>query len=269
MSYLKLAACWLFSLVMWVFIALLTTVFLLFILILKPFETNQRITYRIPNIWGYLIARVNPFWRIALSGREHLANGEGAVIVANHKSFADIICLHLLQIHFKWIAKDSLFRIPVIGWVMSLVNYIPLQRGRQASIKVTYREALTWLGRDISIVIFPEGTRNRGAGPGSFKNGAFKLAIEAQKPVIPVVIHGSDEVTLAGSKALSPSMDVSMSILGPIETRGMSAEDFGQLRDRVHAIMSAEYERLALDKAGEVTGSEAGEDSLAPGRIEQ
>ena len=233
-----------FTIAMWIFIALLTTSFLLLILILKPFEKDQSLSHRIPNFWGYLICKVNPYWKVSLADLNRIKVKQGFVIVANHRSFADIICLHLLQRHFKWVAKDSLFRIPVIGWVMSLVSYIPLERNRHGSIKSTFKEATKWLNKDISVLIFPEGTRSSGDTLDKFKNGAFKLAIEAQKPVIPVVIYGSDQINKKGSWLLSPRMNVTIRVLEPVTTDSLITKDFAELRDRVHHIMTESYAEL-------------------------
>lgn len=252
-------ASWVFTIFVWTFITVLTTVFLFAILLIKPFEKHQSITYRIPNLWGLIISKLSPAWHISLNGFENMREDDGYVIVVNHRSFADIICVHLLQRHFKWVAKDSLFKIPVIGWIMSLVSYIPLQRDRHGSIKNTYREALEWLGRDISVVIFPEGTRTKGDTLGNFKNGAFKLAIESQKPIVPIVIHGSDQIQNSGSSSLSFNMRVEMNVLKPISTDGLKAESFGELKRKVQEVMQVEYSRLDGIESASVEELKSGE----------
>jgi 1-acyl-sn-glycerol-3-phosphate acyltransferase len=229
------------SLITWFFIAIITTLFLLVILLLKPFDRQQYLSYRIPNFWAYLIYKANPLWRIQLTGIDQMQPDTGYVIVANHKSLGDIICIHLLQRHFKWVAKDSLFRIPVIGWIMSLVNYIPLSRGRHGSIKATYREAIRWLNRDVSVVIFPEGTRIKGDKLGPFKNGAFKLAIESQKPVVPVVIKNTGDDFIDGW-LLPLKASINIRILPPVDTGGFQPDEFGSLRDLVRQQMEEQYQ---------------------------
>lgn len=274
MSILRSLTSWIFTILVWIFIAALTTFFLFVILLFKPFEKNQSLSYRIPNLWGLIISKISPAWHIELQGLDLIEENEGYVFVVNHRSFADIICVHLLQRHFKWVAKDSLFKIPVIGWIMSLVSYIPLQRDRHGSIKTTYREALEWLRRHISIVIFPEGTRTPGNQLRNFKNGAFKLAIESQKPIVPVVIHGSDQIQRANSRSLSFNMQVNMKILKPIPTAGKKAEDFGELKKEVYDIMQTEYSFLCQDMSTyNASDKEVDSDSekplLPPTRIEQ
>lgn len=255
MKFLRIAGRAVFTVAVWVFIALLTTIFLAFILLLKPFEKDQRLSHRIPNLWGHLICKINPQWKVTLLNLDRIDKSKGFVIVANHRSFADIICLHLLQRHFKWVAKDSLFRIPVIGWVMSLVSYIPLERNRHGSIKSTFEEALKWLNKDISVLIFPEGTRNSNDSIAKFKNGAFKLAIEAQKPIVPVLIYGSDQISESGSWLLSPRMNVTIKVLAPVPTDKMLATDFAQLRDSIHSLLEENYAELR-DESSTIAGGQ-------------
>ncbi|MBL4571736.1 MAG: 1-acyl-sn-glycerol-3-phosphate acyltransferase [Gammaproteobacteria bacterium] len=262
MRFLRNIGKFIFTVAMWIFIALLTTLLLLLILLLIPFEKDQRLSHRIPNFWGYLICKVNPLWKVNLIDLDLIDKNQGFVIVANHTSFADIICLHLLQRHFKWVAKDSLFRIPVIGWVMSLVSYIPLERNRHGSIKSTFKEATKWLRKDISVLIFPEGTRSSGSTLGKFKNGAFKLAIEAQKPIIPVLIVGSDQINEKGSWLLSPRMNVTIRVFEPVPTEGLIPADFAQLRDSVHGVLAENYAELRDKESPSAQSSLEGDTSL-------
>src|SRR3989338_1295393 len=145
----------------WTFVALDTIFVFAFIAILKPFDRRERITYKIANFWGKSIVRANPFWSIKVSGRNHIKKYKGYVLVANHISLADIVCLYCLGKNFKWVAKASLFKIPVFGWTMSLLNYIPLKRGKHGSIRDSFQEAREWLAKDVSVLIFSAGTRRR------------------------------------------------------------------------------------------------------------
>lgn len=145
----------------WTFIALDTLFVFLVIAILKPFDRNERMSYRVANFWGQSIVQLNPFWGIEISGEDYIKDNTGYVLVANHTSLADIVCLYCLGKHFKWLAKASLFKIPVFGWTMSLLNYIPLKRGKHGSIRDSFQEAREWLEKDIPVLIFPEGTRSR------------------------------------------------------------------------------------------------------------
>ena len=82
--------------------------------------------------------------------------------------------------------------------------------------------------------MFPEGTRSpAGGGLQEFKKGAFTLAIQMERPIVPIAIHGSDEVMPRGKYLSIHPGRVVMEVLEPIETKGLSYEDREDLRDRV------------------------------------
>ena len=151
--------------------------------------------------------------------------------------------MYQTKMQFKWVAKESLFKIPVLGWNMMLAKHIQLKRGDFSSIKKTYREAGQWLRDGISVVFFPEGTRSDVNKMGAFQNGAFKLAIKEKVPILAVVIEGTRNAIPKGSWRFTASNSCAVRVLAPIETAGFLPGDFGRLRDltreqlgRVHSM---------------------------------
>ncbi|MBI4115081.1 MAG: 1-acyl-sn-glycerol-3-phosphate acyltransferase [Candidatus Omnitrophica bacterium] len=187
--------------------------------------------------------KLNPFWRLHIVGRGRLPNNKSYVLVANHASLADIICLFTLGHQFKWLAKKSLFQIPFLGWAMSAMSYIPLERGEYGSIKKSYNEASSWLSKGMSVLIFPEGTRSKTGTIGHFKSGAFRLAIESGRPIVPIVLAGTGNIISKGKAAFGKIGVAYMSLLPPIETKGIKPEDEKQLREKVELLMSQELEK--------------------------
>ena len=228
------------SALIWILMVLDTVMTFSILLILKPFDRNQAISYRVVNLWGQLIVRANPFWKIKMIGREHIKKGIGYVLVANHMSLADIVCLSCLGKNFKWIAKKSLFKIPIFGWSMSLLEYIPLTRGEHGSIRDSYQKAQEWLAKDVSVLIFPEGTRSKSGALAEFKNGAFKLAILTGKPIIPIVIKGTGATLSKGRMTMSARVKGSVKVLPKIDVDSYGPERYGDLRDKVWALMNEE-----------------------------
>jgi len=159
------------------------------------------------------------------------------VVVANHQSFADIVVIYKTHMQFKWVAKESLFNVPVFGWCMSLMKYIRLSRGEFGSIKKTYRQAAEWLRSGVSVLFFPEGTRSSSNEMSSFKNGAFKLAIKEKKPILPVRIDGGREVIPRGSWIFKVRATCQLTVLPEIDTSAFSPKDFTSLRDNVFEIL--------------------------------
>jgi 1-acyl-sn-glycerol-3-phosphate acyltransferase len=231
---------WILSLYVWTVLVLDTIMTFLILLILKPFDRNQTISYKVVNTWGELIVRSNPLWDIKVIGREHIKNGKAYVLVANHMSLADIVCLYRLKKNFKWLAKESLFKIPVLGWSMSLINYIPLKRGRHGSIRDSFQKAQEWLAKDVPVLIFPEGTRSKSGSLGEFKNGAFKLAILTRKPIIPIVIKGTDAALSKGKMVMSARMKGSIKAFPQIDVDSYAPEEFEELKNQVRTLMNEE-----------------------------
>jgi len=97
---------------------------------------------------------------VTIVNRERIRRDATYVIVANHQSLLDILVLFRLFVHFKWVSKAELFRIPCIGWNMTLNRYIRLRRGNPESIAAMMRDAERTLAEGSSLMIFPEGTRS-------------------------------------------------------------------------------------------------------------
>lgn len=227
-----------FTFFTWVFVATNTLLVWLAILLLSPFDQNQRVTHHIANFWGKSILKANPFWKVHVKGTEHIRKNTAYVLVANHNSLADIVCLYCLGRHYKWIAKESLFKIPFFGWTMSLLKYIPLRRGEHGSIQSSYALAQQWLAKKVSVLFFPEGTRSRTGQIGPFKNGAFKLAIKTKRPIIPIVLSGASDLVKRGQGAISTNANIFVKVLQKIDTSDYHENDFGRLRDHIHSLMA-------------------------------
>ncbi len=180
-----------------------------------------------------------------MSGQENIRHGQTYVIVSNHMSLADILSLFHLNLQFKWMAKESLFKVPFLGWSMTCMGYIPLKRGNYGSIRDTYEKAKDWLKKGVSVVIFPEGTRSPSGTLSAFKNGAFKLALETQIPILPVAIFGNEKLLPKGKMNVGMNVHSYIRVLPAIETQGLEPEDFPKLRDQAHDMVKAEIENIS------------------------
>ena len=240
MKFFKKLSRSLFATYVWTIVALVTIFVWASIGAFSLFDRNQRISYRFTNLWGWVILGANPFWRIRITGKNHIKQNQGFVLVANHASLADIICLYCLGKHFKWLAKESLFKIPVFGWAMSLMNYIPLERGKHGSIRDSFELARQWLDKDVPVLVFPEGTRSKSGKLSEFKNGAFKLALLSGKPIIPIVIQGTGKALTKGRISMDAKVRGSVKVLAPIEMNGYRPDEYEKLRQDVWELMSRE-----------------------------
>jgi 1-acyl-sn-glycerol-3-phosphate acyltransferase len=207
---------------------------LFFSIALYPFDRQRRVAHMQCYWWSDAVIAINPYWKVKVSGLENIDHKKTYVIIANHQSMADITIAYQMKTQFKWVAKDSLFRVPFLGWSMSLGKHIKLERGDFSSIKHVYREAAVWIKDGMSVLFFPEGTRSETGKLKEFQNGAFKLAIKEGVPVLPVAIKGTFDVIKKGSWLFTPKADIRLTVLPAIETSGMGQGDFAALRDRAH-----------------------------------
>ncbi len=224
----------------WFFVGFITFISFVGIAISRLLDPKDLFTYRIANFWGQSIVKINPFWKIKISGTHHIKKKQGYVIVANHSSLADIVCLYCLNKNFKWIAKSSLFKIPVFGWTMSLLKYIPLSRGRHGSIRDSFQEAIECLNKNVSVLIFPEGTRSKTGRLTEFKNGAFKLALQTGKPIVPVIISGTGEAITKGEATMAAKVAGSLKVLPPIDIKEYEESNYEGLKKKVWNLMNEE-----------------------------
>lgn len=207
--------------------------------ILFPFDKKRKIIHSQCFWWANAVIGFNPYWHLQVSGLENIDPHKTYVVVSNHQSLADIVVMYKTRMQFKWVAKEDLFKIPFVGWCLSLTKHIKLTRGKFASIKNAYWEAENWLRDDVSVVFFPEGTRSETGKIGKFQSGAFKLAIREKKPILPIAIDGTREAIPRGSWIFKRKVYGKLTVLAPVETKDLKPSDFNLLRDDVYKKLEA------------------------------
>jgi 1-acyl-sn-glycerol-3-phosphate acyltransferase len=148
------------------------------------------------TFWARWIMHAAPGWRWSYSGFENLPKeGEPPVVlVANHQSSADIGSIYLTQAQFRWLSKDTVFRLPCIGHAMKWAGYVSIKRGDRHSSLAAVKQSAAWIRRGVSMFYFPEGTRSEDGRLREFKVGAFRLAIEEGVAICPVVLCGTKDM---------------------------------------------------------------------------
>lgn len=155
------------------------------------FDRRLAILHQFTCFWASLYTWLNPVWRVRIEGREKIQPGTAYVMVANHQSLLDILVLFRLFVHFKWVSKIENFRVPCVGWNMSLNRYIKLRRGDAESIDQMMMACEKTLAEGSSIMMFPEGTRSADGRLKAFKHGAFTIAKKAAAPLLPIIVEGT------------------------------------------------------------------------------
>jgi 1-acyl-sn-glycerol-3-phosphate acyltransferase len=141
------------------------------------------------------------------------------------------------------VSKASNFGIPFIGWNMRLNRYVSLVRGDKESIARMVQACEEWLDRGVPVLLFPEGTRSPDGEVRAFKDGAFRMAIGRQVPVIPIVLSGTGDVLPKHGWVMRGTARCRVRVLPPVDPRTF-AEDVAALREHVRALIVAEKARL-------------------------
>ncbi|MSP24889.1 MAG: 1-acyl-sn-glycerol-3-phosphate acyltransferase [Myxococcales bacterium] len=160
-------------------------------LVTFPFDPHRRVVGRFFRWMGVFIARLSLHWTFAVRKPLPSYRPGRTVIVSNHASNSDIFLVSHLPWEMKWLAKASVFRAPFLGWLLWLAGDIPVKRGERDSAKSAMARARRYLEHGMPIMIFPEGTRSTTMELLPFKEGAFRLALDAGADVLPIAIAGT------------------------------------------------------------------------------
>lgn len=220
-------------------------------------DPGNRLRGRWMRRFGRTTSAMTPIWKFSVEGPTPAGiDRESFVVVANHQSTADPFLLSHLPWDMRWISKESLFKLPLIGWLMQAGGDIPLRRGERASVEEMFAECRKTLAAGVSVMIFPEGTRSPDGKLQAFKDGAFQLAIETQKPIVPVAVYGTHACRPKGSLWFGEARAVAR-VLDVVPTQGLTLEDLPKLKEDVRARIGAAVAEL------ETRGLGAPEEALA------
>ncbi|WP_250030238.1 lysophospholipid acyltransferase family protein [Paractinoplanes maris] len=233
---------WVFSVAYWAFIGLTCVVFFVGAVVVRlvtvPFDRRRVVLHLYSSAWASFYVYVNPLWRLRVRGRDQLPWHGAAVLVANHASLIDILVLFALFRPFKWVSKQEIFRVPLIGWNMRLNDYVPLVRGSGASVRRMMEHCDRLLAAGSPIMIFPEGRRTPDGSLQPFKDGAFELATRHHVPVIPIAVHGTRAALPRHGLILRDHIDARVRVLPALDPADFP--DVATLRDAArHSIAEA------------------------------
>jgi 1-acyl-sn-glycerol-3-phosphate acyltransferase len=211
-----------------------------------PFDRRKMILHRLTCFWASLYTWFNPAWPVTVVGREKIDPDETYVMVANHQSLLDILVLFRLFRHFKWVSKIENFRIPFVGWNMRLNDYIQLKRGDRSSVAVMLRTCRENLAAGNSILMFPEGTRSPTGKLRGFKTGAFDLAKDTRRPLLPIVVHGTASALPKRGVILRGRHRIMIEVLDPIAYPAFAEEEAEDFTLRVRELIGDHLEKAQV-----------------------
>lgn len=204
---------------------------LVLLVLTYPFDRNRFIVGRLFRIMGANIARLSPMWHFQIYGNYPKRLAPKTVVVSNHVSHMDCFLISYLPYEMKWLAKDVLFKIPMIGWGMRLAGDIAIRRGVSDSIEQAMQECRRYLQQGMPVFIFPEGTRATSDTLLPFKKGAFRLAIETGAQILPIAVSGTRQALPKHSWRFGFSRAKVM-VGEPIPTEGLTMDDATALTER-------------------------------------
>lgn len=178
--------------------------------------------------------------RVTVHGLERLHPSGVQIIAANHQSYFDIWALIAgLPVSVRFIAKRELANIPMLSVGMRSAGHVLIDRDRPRSAKETLREAGDRMrSEQLTLVLFPEGTRSRDGRMGRFRRGSFALALETRASLVPAAVDGGQRVYPPGAKRVRPGL-VTVRLGPPIRLEGAQPPDRKTLMLKTRAAIEA------------------------------
>ena len=238
------------SLLIWasyvIIVIVWTPLVFLYRLLTFPFDPDR---YRLGRFFrnsAVLAGNINPFWKFRIVDDVHPDPRRPYVFVSNHSSNADAFAIVRLPWEMKLLFKRSLLRIPLLGWQLLIAGDVPIVRGNKESARVAMEELKRWLARRVSVFFFPEGTRSPDGSLGPFREGAFRLAIEAGVDVVPLAISGAGQGLPKHSFIFQPTT-ATLTVLPPVSTKGLSAADAPRLAAEIREVIARSLEAAPVE----------------------
>ena len=211
------------------------------------FDRRLAILHAFTCFWASCYSWLSPLWKFVITGRENVDRKKAYVIACNHQSFLDILIIFRIFLHFKWVAKSSLFRFPIIGWNMWLNRHIKIERSSTKSQRKMLKQCANAIQNGSSLLIFPEGTRSRRGELRKFKEGAFLIALQQKTDIVPMVIDDSYKALPEDGIMPRNKQKVFLNILPPVPYETFKDMEVRQVSEHIHSIIAAELERMRIE----------------------
>jgi len=192
--------------------------------------------HRCARGWSWMILKTSGV-EVTVEGLERLDRSRSYVFAANHQSIYDIpIVFASLPFQLRILSKDSLGRIPFMGWHLQRTGHVLVDRARPGAGVIKKMARLVAQGH--SLIVFPEGTRSTDGSVARFKGGPFMIALQAGLPIVPISLVGSRHVMFRGEVTVRPGR-VRLIVHDPIETTGVAREAAREVATSVREIVAS------------------------------
>jgi 1-acyl-sn-glycerol-3-phosphate acyltransferase len=203
-------------------------------------DKSGRQQHGIAHLWARTLLLIS-FSPVKIIGREKLHEHETAVYASNHLSYMDTPVLFAkLPFQFRILAKQSLWKVPFIGWYLNRSGQVPVDTKSSRSLIASLNRGVNTLKQGLPLVLFPEGGRAATGQLQAMMSGCAYMAIKAQVPLIPLTLVGTYELLPIHVYALYPR-PVLIVVGDPIPTTGLNPRDADALTQRLYESISATY----------------------------
>jgi 1-acyl-sn-glycerol-3-phosphate acyltransferase len=213
-------------------------------LLALPFDRERVAIHWLLVYQSLILSQLIPIWKIKIEGREKAVKGTTYVIISNHQSILDILLINSLRYKFKWISKIENIKLPVLGWYLRMADYITVDRGNEESKTEMLEKSNRCLKREISVMIFPEGTRSQDKEIGFFKRGAFQLAIQAGVAILPVLIDGTGGILPKHGLIFGSGYRIRIRVLDPVPPASFDTDNPEDLALKISSLMTSGLKEL-------------------------
>jgi 1-acyl-sn-glycerol-3-phosphate acyltransferase len=234
----------------WVFLVFTSSMIFFLPGLVLPFLFGRKfswIGYSFLWIWSWVFSMLT-FIRYDFYGQENFRKGQAYIYVSNHTSFLDLPGIRMIiPGEFRPLAKKELLKIPVFGWIARGATVI-VDRSSGESRKRSMDKLKRILLDGVSILLFAEGTQNRTKDLlQPFKEGAFRIAIDTQQPILPMVVVGAGPLMPPGTIRMKPGR-IRIYVAPEIKTEGLTSNDLPALRQQTFDVMKAMIEKSLAEK---------------------
>ena len=233
--------------VAWVLLVFTTFMIILLPLIIFPVLLGDKyggITYFALAAWSWIFSKLN-FIKYEVVNAKNVDKKQSYIYTSNHTSFLDVpgLCL-AVPTQFRPLAKKDLLKIPVFGLIAKVATVI-VDRSSTESRKKSVKKLKQILKEGISILIFPEGTQNRSNMPlQPFYDGAFRIAIETDAPIMPIVITNAGKLMPPSTLNIKPGK-IKVIFGEEVSTTEYTVAELPFLKEKVYNQMKAILEKEA------------------------
>lgn len=204
--------------------------------LLEPLIGHERAWGAGLHLWARICLRVG-FYRLRVHGLERLERP--CVLVSNHRSVFDIaVIAAAVPPPVRFVARAEILDVPVVGAVLRRAGHVIVDIGRGKENEPALENATRLLREGVSVAFFPEGTRSRSRSVGPFHGGAFRVARQAGRPLVPVALSGSENAMPRGTRRIAPCR-LELQVLEPRHVPAGGTAAIIETRDAVRGAIAA------------------------------